>query len=171
MGMNENHLALCKNNVNPVKTLSWKLMIMMENMWHKTKVCHSMNYCITFVHLLSYMLVCECICNILNPTIRLHVIPSLQRREVGGHFCFVLFCCFSFGWCIFGVWNFWEAFTSKIVEWGLVSCAGVRNWRVIELGRESRSGPLAPHLFPWSAAAPLSLSFFPKSCSHHHTKP
>jgi hypothetical protein len=52
------------------------------------------------------------------------VIPSLQRREVGGHFCFVFFCCFSFGWCVFGVWNFWEAFTSKIVEWGLVSCAG-----------------------------------------------
>jgi hypothetical protein len=53
------------------------------------------------------------------------VIPSLQRREVGGYSFFGF--CFSFGWCTFGVWNFWEAFTSKIVECWLVSCAGVES--------------------------------------------
>jgi hypothetical protein len=26
-------------------------MIIMETMWRRTKVCHSMNYCITFVYL------------------------------------------------------------------------------------------------------------------------
>jgi hypothetical protein len=97
---------------------------------------------------------------------KLLVIPSLQRGEVGGHFCFFFFCCFSLGWCVFGVWNFWEAFTSKIVEWVLVSRAGVGSWRVNELGRGSWSGPLVfpnpsrPPLIPWdfiSRPPPLSL--------------
>jgi hypothetical protein len=42
--------------------LRWKFMIIMETMWRRTKVCHSMNYCITFVYPGSYMLVCACIC-------------------------------------------------------------------------------------------------------------
>jgi hypothetical protein len=50
-----------------------KFMILMETMWHRTKVCHSMNYCITFVYIDSYMLVCACICNILSHIIRLHL--------------------------------------------------------------------------------------------------
>jgi hypothetical protein len=33
-------------------------MIIMETIWHGTKVCHSMNYYITYVYLGSYMLVC-----------------------------------------------------------------------------------------------------------------
>jgi hypothetical protein len=53
--------------------LRWKFMIIMETMWHRTKVCHSMNYCITFVYLGSYMLLCACVCNILSHTIRLHL--------------------------------------------------------------------------------------------------
>ena len=53
--------------------LRWKFMIIMKTMWHRTKVCHSMNYFITFMYLGSYMLVCACICNILSHTIRLHL--------------------------------------------------------------------------------------------------
>ena len=53
--------------------LRWKFMIIMETMWRRTKVCHSMNYCITIVYLGSYMLVCACICNILSHAIRLHL--------------------------------------------------------------------------------------------------
>jgi hypothetical protein len=48
-------------------------MIIMETMWRGTKVCHSMNYCIKFINLSSYMLVCACICNILSHAIRLHL--------------------------------------------------------------------------------------------------
>jgi hypothetical protein len=48
-------------------------MIMVDTMWRGTKMCHSMNYCITFVHLVSYMLVCACVCNILSHTTRLHL--------------------------------------------------------------------------------------------------
>ena len=53
--------------------LRWKFMIIMETMWRRIKVCHSMNYCIAFLYLGSYMLVCVCICNILSHTIRLHL--------------------------------------------------------------------------------------------------
>ena len=41
--------------------LRWKFMIIMETMWRRTKVCHSMNYCITFVYLGSYKLVYACL--------------------------------------------------------------------------------------------------------------
>jgi hypothetical protein len=30
------------------------------------------------------------------------VIPNLQRGEVGGHFCFVFFCCFLSGGAFLG---------------------------------------------------------------------
>jgi hypothetical protein len=53
--------------------LRCKFMIIMETMWRRTKVCHSMNYYITFLYLGSYMLVCACICNILSHIIRLHL--------------------------------------------------------------------------------------------------
>jgi hypothetical protein len=71
----------CQPNNEDVVTYlyGWKFMIIMETMWHKTKVCHPMNYCITFVHLVSYMLVCECICNILSHTIRLHLWWRLKK--------------------------------------------------------------------------------------------
>jgi hypothetical protein len=50
-----------------------EFMIIMETMCRWIKVCHSMNYCITFVYLGSYMLVCACVCNILSHTTRLHL--------------------------------------------------------------------------------------------------
>jgi hypothetical protein len=59
---------------------------------------------------------------------------QFAKKRSGGYSFFIFF---SFGWCAFGVWNFWEAFTSKTVE-----CL-VRSCRVSELGRGSQSGPLA----------------------------
>jgi hypothetical protein len=70
------------------------------------------------------------------------VIPGLQRREVRG-FSFFVFFSLS-GGALWGFGNFWEAFNSRTVEFfWLDSCAGVGSCRVSELGRESRSGPLA----------------------------
>jgi hypothetical protein len=54
-------------------------------------------------------------------------------------------CFFSLsGGALLGIGIFWEAFTNKTVEFWLDSCAGVGSWRVNELGRGSRSGPLVP---------------------------
>jgi hypothetical protein len=69
------------------------------------------------------------------------VIPGLQRREVGGYSFFV----FShLGDALWGFGIFGKTFTSKTVEFlWLDTCDGVGSYRVGELGRESRSGPLA----------------------------
>jgi hypothetical protein len=114
MGMNENHLALCKNNVKTVKTLSWKLMIMMENMWHKTKVCHSMNYCITFVYLGSYKLVYACICNILSHIIRLHLNHGLKYC-ISCLLVYHLIMSNSLNWCNF-IFSYFICTKVQIVE-------------------------------------------------------
>ena len=58
--------------------LRWKFMIIMKTIWQETIVCHSMNYCITFVYLGSYKLVYACICNILSHIIRLHLNLGLK---------------------------------------------------------------------------------------------
>ena len=94
--------------------LRWKFMIIMENMWHKTKVCHSMNYCITFVYLGSYMLVCACICNILSHIIRLHLNLGLKYC-ISCLLVYRLIMSNSLNWCNF-IFSYFICTKVQIVE-------------------------------------------------------
>ena len=94
--------------------LRWKFMIIIENMWHKTKVCHSINYCITFVYLGSYMLVYACICNILSHIIRLHLNLGLKYC-ISCLLVYLLIMSNSFNWCNF-IFSYFICTKVQIVE-------------------------------------------------------
>jgi len=93
--------------------------------------------------------------------------PVCKEEKLEFILSLFLFSFFLSGGTLLGLGIFGEAFTSKIVEFWLDSCArGVGGWRVNELGRGSWSGPLvpltlaAPPLIPWDffqPPPPLSL--------------
>ena len=94
--------------------LRWKFMIIMETMWRRTKVCHSMNYCITFVYLGSYMLVYACICNILSHIIRLHLNLGLKYC-ISCLLVYLLIMSNSLNWCNF-IFSYFICTKVQIVE-------------------------------------------------------
>jgi len=89
-------------------------MIIMKTIWHGTKVCHSMNYCITFVYLGFYKLVYACICNILSHIIRLHLNLGLKYC-ISCLLVYRLIMSNSLNWCNF-IFSYFICTKVQIVE-------------------------------------------------------